>query len=215
MFSVCLDQPHWIESKAKGIDAGTADRYVTALELHILPVLGDYYFDALTSMAVQEWFNGASRKINPTKSKPYDSHTVFGSWKVLRTMVRDAVEQLGLPRDPTRRIIIPELEAKGGNALTAERLAKLLIIVRERLPEHFAYVATRASTGMRARHVTDEMREHYSTVLLDEKRAAVASALRLLPGGGESADNGAAAGTPANDISEAGATKAAKRDGFR
>src|SRR5207244_3290384 len=31
-------------------------------------------------------------------------------------------------------------------------------------------------------HVTDEMREHYSTVRLDEKRAAVASALRLLPG---------------------------------
>lgn len=69
-------------------------------------------------------------------------------------MVRDAVEQLGLPRDPTRRIIIPELEAKGGNALTAERLAKLLTILRERHPQHFAYVATRASTGMRACHVS-------------------------------------------------------------
>jgi len=58
-------------------------------------------------------------------------------------------------------------------------------------------------------HVTDEMREHYSTVRFDEKRAAVASALRLLPVGGESADNGVDAGTPANDTTEAGAAKAA------
>jgi integrase len=59
-------------------------------------------------------------------------------------------------------------------------------------------------------HVTDEMREHYSTVRLDEKRAAVASAWRLLPGSGESADNGADAGTPANDTGEVDATKVAK-----
>lgn len=34
-------------------------------------------------------------------------------------------------------------------------------------------------------HVTEEMREHYSTVGLDENRASVASAsvLRLFPGG--------------------------------
>ena len=38
---------------------------------------------------------------------------------------------------------------------------------------------------------------------LDEKRAAVASVLRLLPRGG-SADNGADAGTPANDTEEGG-----------
>jgi hypothetical protein len=51
-----------------------------------------------------------------------------------------------LRRDPTR-IIVPELTAKGGNSLTVERLARLLAVVRERHPEHFAYVATRASDG--------------------------------------------------------------------
>jgi integrase len=329
----------WIESKARGIDAGTADRYVTSLERHILPVIGDYYFDALTSMAVQEWLNGASRKTNPKTNKPYDAETVFGWWRVLRTFVRDAVEQLGLPRDPTRRIILPELTQKHGNALTIEKLTKLLAVVRERYPQHFAYVATRASTGMRAchvsalqwadidepagvvrvvrkqvegvvgevtrkkqvpkefplepelttilrehrqrlletqapglnsgwifpsvrtgelrgsnsmakawkrclkaagiterftphglrrtfndmlrrakvdpviakaltGHVTEQMREHYSTVGLDEKRAAVASVLRLLPGG-ESADKGADAGTPANDTAGTETAKAA------
>lgn len=44
----------WIESKARGIEAATAHWYVTALEEHILPALGDYYLDAMTSMKVQE-----------------------------------------------------------------------------------------------------------------------------------------------------------------
>jgi integrase len=70
------------------------------------------------------------------------------------------------------------------------------------LQAHVDPVISKALIG----HVTDEMREHYSTVRLDEKRAAMASALRLLPGGGESAD----AGTPANDTAEAEAAKAAK-----
>jgi hypothetical protein len=46
------------------------------------------------------------------------------------------------------------------------------------------------------------MREHTSTVGLDEKREAVASVLRLPPEG-DSADNGADAGTPAIDTAAA------------
>ena len=65
-------------------------------------------------------------------------------------------------------------------------------------------VIAKALTG----HVTEQMREHYSTVGLDEKRAAVASVLRLLPRRG-SADNCADAGTPANDTTEVDAAKAA------
>lgn len=40
-------------------------------------------------------------------------------------------------------------------------------------------VVRRALTG----HVTEEMQRHYSTVGLDEKRAAVAGVLRLVPAG--------------------------------
>ena len=65
-------------------------------------------------------------------------------------------------------------------------------------------VIAKALTG----HVTEPMREHYSTFGLDEKRAAVASVLRLLPEG-ESADNGADAGTPANDTAAEAAGKIA------
>ena len=38
-------------------------------------------------------------------------------------------------------------------------------------------VVTRSITG----HVTEQMREHYSSVDLDEKRAAIANVVRLVP----------------------------------
>jgi hypothetical protein len=66
-------------------------------------------------------------------------------------------------------------------------------------------VIAKALTG----HVTEQMREHYSTVGLDEKRAAVASVLRLLPRR-ESADNGADAAPAANDTTASEAAKAAR-----
>lgn len=40
-------------------------------------------------------------------------------------------------------------------------------------------IAIRSLAG----HVTEKMREHYSTTALDEKRAAVANVLRLVPMG--------------------------------
>ena len=69
-------------------------------------------------------------------------------------------------------------------------------------------VIAKALTG----HVTGQMRQHYSTVGLEEKWAAVAAVMRLLPQG-ESADNGADAGTPANDTVEAEAAKARSETG--
>jgi integrase len=45
-------------------------------------------------------------------------------------------------------------------------------------------VVRRALTG----HVTEEMQRHYSTVGLDEKRAAIAGVLRLVPPSGGSGE---------------------------
>jgi hypothetical protein len=95
------------------------------------------YFDALTSMAVQEWVERGRAEDQPEDGQAYGAEPVFGWWKV-----------------------------------------------------------------------TEQMGEHYSTVGLDEKRAAVASVLRLLPGR-ESADRGADAERPANDTAAAKEAKAA------
>ena len=72
-----------------------------------------FYYDQLTSLDVQKWVNAERRK-------GYRAETIKGWFRVLRTMTRDAMEPLGLPRDPTLRITFPEDEERDDNALSPE-----------------------------------------------------------------------------------------------
>lgn len=138
---------HWIESKAPTVDPGTAERYAAALDDHILPTLGLFFFDQLTALDVQRWVNAERRN-------GYRAETIKGWFRVLRTMTRDAMEPLDLPRDPTLRIAFPEDEEKDDNALTPELLGKFLGNMERLSPQHFALVAVLAFTGLRFCHAS-------------------------------------------------------------
>jgi hypothetical protein len=47
----------WIESKAAVVSEYTLEGYVGALDLHVLPVLGDFYYDTVGHLEVQMMVN--------------------------------------------------------------------------------------------------------------------------------------------------------------
>ena len=109
----------WLESKALRLDASTVQTYTDALEDHVLPALGDYYYDQLMSTDVQKWIDGEmlrgwttnvkGRKDRKKKERRTYSRNSIGVWfRVFRTMTRDAMVALDLPRDPTLRVSLPE-----------------------------------------------------------------------------------------------------------
>jgi integrase len=65
-------------------------------------------------------------------------------------------------------------------------------------------VVRRALTG----HVTEEMQRHYSTVGLDEKRAAVAGVLRLVPPESDANPTSSTQGGVSGGVSASGRKKA-------
>jgi integrase len=138
---------HWIESKAPTVDPGTAERYAAALDDHVLPALGLFFFDQLTALDVQKWVNAARRK-------GYRAETIRGWFRVLRTMTRDAMEPLDLPRDPTLRITFPEDEERDDNSLKPELLGSFLHNMERLSPQHYALVAVLAFTGLRFCHAS-------------------------------------------------------------
>jgi len=75
---------------------------------------------------------------------------------VFRTMTRDAMVALDLPRDPTLRVSLPEppLDDAEPNSLTPEQLAAFLEAMRMHYPQHYALVATLAYTGLRFCHAS-------------------------------------------------------------
>ena len=137
----------WIESKGSTVDPGTAERYADALDDHVLPALGLFFYDQLTAIEVQKWVNAERRR-------GYRAETIKGWFRVLRTMTRDAIDPLGLQRDPTLRVAFPEDEERDDNALNPELLATFLSTMERLYPQHFALVVVLAFTGLRFCHAS-------------------------------------------------------------
>jgi Phage integrase, N-terminal SAM-like domain len=131
-------------SKTLKLDSTTARTYADALENHILPALGDYFYDALSTTDVQRWIDdalprgwtsekrGSRRNKTQTMRRSYSRSTVLGWFRVFRTMTRNAMAALGLQRDPTLRITIPEDtgDVDEANSLSPTQLAAFLTAMR-------------------------------------------------------------------------------------
>lgn len=157
----------WLESKALRLDASTVQTYTDALEDHILPALGDYYYDQLMTTDVQKWLDNEmlrgwttevkGRKDKKKKERRTYSRNSIGVWfRVFRTMTRDAMVALDLPRDPTLRVSLPEppMDDSEPNSLTPEQLGAFLEAMRTHYAQHYALVATLAYTGLRFCHAS-------------------------------------------------------------
>jgi len=83
---------HWLALKGPVIDPGTYARYTSALEEHVFKCLGRLDLRELRAMQVQAW-------INDELSRGYRVATVKGWYRVFRTMIQDAIEDLDLKRD--------------------------------------------------------------------------------------------------------------------
>jgi hypothetical protein len=158
----------WIESKTLKLDSSTAKTYADALDKHILPALGDFYYDTLTTTDVQRWIDntllrgwtsekrGSKRDKTKTVRRAYTRDTVAGWFRVLRTMTRDAMAALQLPRDPTLRIVLPEesVDDEESNALTPAELAAFLDAMKTDCKQHYPLVVLLAYTGLRFCHAS-------------------------------------------------------------
>lgn len=159
----------WIASKALRLDESTARTYAKALDRHILPALGDFYYDALTSRDVQRWIDDAIRRGWVTEARApkrkgegkierrtYTRNAIAVWFRTFRTMTRDAMAELDLPRDPTLRVALPEAEFDGeeSKAISAEELARFLEAFRVHHQQHYALVVLLAYTGLRFCHAS-------------------------------------------------------------
>src|SRR4029077_4601047 len=90
------------------------------------------------------------------EARTYSRNSIGVWFRVFRTMTRDAMVALDLPRDPTLRVSLPEppVDDSEPNSLTPEQLAAFLEAMRTHYPQHYALVATLAYTGLRFCHAS-------------------------------------------------------------
>jgi integrase len=99
---------------------------------------------------------GSKQDKTKTVRRSYSRDTVKGWFRVFRTMTRDAMATLELPRDPTLRITMPEDtgDVDEANSLSPAQLAAFLTAMRTRYPQHYALVVLLAYTGLRFCHAS-------------------------------------------------------------
>jgi integrase len=142
----------WLQARSKLRKPGTIATYRVQLAQHILPELGELYLDTLTRADVEAWIIWAQAQRKPDGS-PYARQTVTGWWDLLCMLIRDAVADLGLDRDPTARLKGPQLKtplARERRTLSAEQVGRWLDALEEVAPSRWCEGVVLAYTGMRA-----------------------------------------------------------------
>jgi len=133
------------EDKVKAGDIKSASgrvKWQQCLEHHLIPAFGPIVLDQLRHADVAQWRVRMAEKIN---AGTYSPHTINGHLNVLRVILKAAVMQLELPRNPmdgirnfdTSEHVYTEEEP---NSLTVQEMPRFLAKMRALCPQHFAFV---------------------------------------------------------------------------
>lgn len=138
----------WLTGKRKMLERSTLARYATALDVYILPALGDVYVDAITR----------SDCIRFRDEHPRSPVTANSDLRVFKSMMADAVVELDLPRNPFERVsALPEdahYTDEEPNLLYHTEVKPFLDAVAKRVPQYLPLFATMVLTGMRVGEAT-------------------------------------------------------------
>src|SRR5690606_32924639 len=105
--------------------------YAQVLDAYVLPRLGDHYVDAIDHHDLIAFRD--AQKARPA--------TINGRLRVLKVVLRDAVVELDLPKDPTARIkAVKETEESKRKVLTPEELAGILRVIRKDHPQWYPLI---------------------------------------------------------------------------
>ena len=146
----------WLKRRSAHYKLSTLQGKVLSMERHVLPHLGDIYLDKLNQGDIEQWMQRLRTSRNE-RGQCFSPGTVNYAWRVLRTVLRDAVAELDLARDPTLRVrSLPE-EAKDTddpNVLTSEEIPRFLKAMQNLFPQHYALTFIGLTTGMRFGELT-------------------------------------------------------------
>lgn len=144
----------WLERRiARGMKPSTHARAVQVLEQVILPYFGSRPVAHIRKDDVENWLAAVSRTPAARNRLPAPE-TVNGWLRMLKTLLRDAVSDLELDRDPTARVKsisgqpVRVTDAQP-NSLTSDELRRFLDAAGEHSVDVCAMVVIGFFTGMR------------------------------------------------------------------
>ena len=144
----------WLERRSVRLKMSTLMGAAKDLEKNILPYLGNARLDQIRKGDIEDWMLLLKARPHHKTGKPLSNTTVNHAWRILKTIIRDAVSDLRLAHDPTERVkAMPAVPRPDDdpNSLTPQQVSKFLAFIRDNCPnpQHYPYVFLGMTTGMR------------------------------------------------------------------
>lgn len=144
----------WLDQKkTNGMKPSTEARYLDALEHAILPVLGSKHVDEIGRTDIKTWLSWAARSRD--RRGRLRVHATVNAWlRILKSLLRDAVGDLELERDPTMGVKAlssqpTRVTEDEPNSLASDELRRFLEAAAKEKPEVYAICVLGFFTGMR------------------------------------------------------------------
>ena len=154
--------------------AQTRENWELMLRLHLFPVFGDVFVDAISKSDVEAWLGDEAKK---ARAGEYSPVTVNNWLRFFRGIMNEAVDELGLAvikvkgLDTSTHVTYTEEEP---NALAPEEVGPFLTAMRDRHPQHLGMVALGFATGWRPSMMRPLRREGPSADVLWDKNVVLA-----------------------------------------
>ena len=143
----------WLSGRLPTLKPSTASRYADTLDRVILPVLGDFYLNAIAPEDTLRWFEGAAAG--------KAASTANGYLRVFKVMMADAAAQYRLTVSPAARLrAVPErgeeeLDSDDPvNLLTVDEMTRFMAALKEGWPQWYAMAFTQFATASRFSEVS-------------------------------------------------------------
>jgi integrase len=126
--------------------------WFNVMKVHLLPVFGDFFIDAIRRQDVEHWLDGAAKRV---ESGEYSPVTVNNWLRQLKVIMSAAAREFEWQRDPVAGIEYLDTSTHATyteeqpNSLSPDEVSRFLSLIKERHPQHFAMVALGFATGLR------------------------------------------------------------------
>jgi|SRR5579871_94732 len=137
----------WLETHLPRLTSDLAKaRYTEALDLHVLPDLGDFFVDQIRDHDLDAWL---TKPRQDNRGRKYSPHTVNGWWRVLKMVLQAAARKFYLP-DPTAGVKpLPLPQREHENSLTPSELRAFFEAARRVYPKGYTLAVLGFTLGMR------------------------------------------------------------------
>jgi integrase len=126
--------------------------WFNVMKVHLLPVFGEFFIDAIRRQDVEHWLDGAAKRV---ESGEYSPVTVNNWLRQLKVIMSAAAREFEWQRDPVAGIEYLDTTTHATyteeqpNSLSPDEVSRFLFLIKERHPQHFAMVALGFATGLR------------------------------------------------------------------